>query len=378
MRLTGARVFDLRRGFTERPLCVEGDRIVPDSFGEVCLAGCWLIPGLTDLHFHGCRGADVSDGDPAGLETIATYQLSRGVTQICPAVMTLSTPELLGACGAAAAHLAAGKPGAELAGIHLEGPFLSAAKCGAQNARWLRAPSLSLLDSLLEASQGLVKLMTVAPELDGAMDFIRAAKDLVTVSLGHTEADYGTALAAFQAGARQVTHLFNAMPPFHHRDPGVIGAAADCPEVFCELICDGVHVHPAAVRAAFRMLGAERILMVSDSMRGTGMPDGTYALGGQAVRVEKGCARLADGGLAGSVTDLMDCLKRAVSFGVPLADAVRAAAVNPAGVLGIAGRTGSLEPGKVANIAVLDENLELRAVLFHGKLVAGSLHGIGD
>jgi N-acetylglucosamine-6-phosphate deacetylase len=176
-------------------------------------------------------------------------------------------------------------------------------------------------------------------------------------------------MRAFAAGAKQVTHLFNAMPPLNHREPGVIGAALDTPACMAELICDGVHIHPAVVRAAFRLFGAERMLLVSDTMRAAGMPDGQYTLGGQEVIVRGSTATLADGTLAGSVTDLMSCMKLAVSMGIPLADAVTAAAVNPAKVLGIYNRVGSLEPGKLANFCILDESLSLKAVVFRGGQV---------
>lgn len=374
MILTGGRVFDTRRGFVERDLCLEGDRIAPSAGGKtIDVTGCTLIPGLTDLHFHGCRGADFSDGDPAGLETMAAYELSRGVTQICPAGMTLAAEQLVKICQVAAAHRRAGKPGAELVGVNLEGPFLSEAKKGAQNAAWLQKPNLPQLEALMDASEGLVKLVSVAPEVEGAIGFVREASKKVTVSVAHTTANYEASLAAFQAGAREVTHLYNAMPPFAHRDPGVVGAAFDVPEVRCELICDGVHIHPAVVRATFAMFGRDRMILISDTMRAAGMPDGDYTLGGQAVRVNGKRATLLDGTIAGSVTDLMACMRTAVRFGVPLEDAVTAAAVNPAKVLGIYDRAGSLEDGKDANIAVLDEELELKAVIFHGEVVQGAL-----
>ena len=199
------------------------------------------------------------------------------------------------------------------------------------------------------------------------MAFIPGASKLATVSLAHTTADYDTAMAAFRAGARHVTHLFNAMPPFGHRDPGVVGAAADS-GANVELICDGVHIHPAVVRSVFKLFGAEHVILISDTMRAAGMSDGDYTLGGQAVKVTGNRAVLEDGTIAGSVTDLMACMKTAVSFGIPLADAVRAAAYNPAKVLGIDDQVGTLEPGKQANVVLLDENLELRSVIFHGQV----------
>lgn len=376
MRITGAQVFDIHQGFVAKDLCIEGEKIVREAADPISAKGCYLIPGLTDLHFHGCVGEDFSDGDAAGLARIAAYELSRGVTQICPAGMTLLEDQLSKICAVAAAHRAAGVPGAELAGVHLEGPFLCEAKKGAQNGAWLHDPDLPMLRRLQEAAQGLVKLVTVAPEQPGAMEFIRGAvEDGIVVSIGHTTADYDTACAAMDAGASHCTHLFNAMPPFTHRAPGVIGAAVDHPGVRVELICDGIHIHPSVVRTTFRLFGADRVVLISDSLRATGMPDGQYPFGGQEIVVKGPRATLAHdpNTLAGSVTDLMGCLKTAVSFGIPLADAVTAAAVNPAKVLGIYDQVGSLDIGKTANVAVLGEHLELKAVLFHGNVVAGSL-----
>lgn len=368
MKIIHAQVFDPELGFLTRDVCFQGSLLTPVSTDwEVYdAAGCYVIPGLTDLHFHGCRGADFSDGDGAGLRTMAEYELSRGVTQICPAGMTLEEDALAAACRTAAEYHASGTNGAELVGINLEGPFLSEAKKGGQNGAWLRAPDIRLFRRLNQASGGLVRLVSVAPELPGAMEFIRQASGDAVVSLAHTQSDYDTAMEAFRQGAKQVTHLFNAMEPFLHRAPGVVGAALDSPDCRVELICDGIHIHPSVVRAVFRMFGADRVILVSDSMRATGMPDGEYMLGGQEVTVRGARATLPDGTLAGSATDLMRCLRNAVSFGIPLADAVRAACVNPAKVLGIYHRVGSLEPGKEARLAILNPNLSLKAVFFQG------------
>ena len=371
MRITGGQVFDLQEGFVRRDVCFDG-RLLSNSSADgrtYDASGCYIIPGLTDLHFHGCMGRDFSDADPEGLEIMARYELSRGVTQICPAGMTLLEDQLTKVCQVAADHRDANKPGAELCGINLEGPFLSRAKKGAQNGDWLHAPDVAMLRRLMAASRGLVKLVSVAPEEPGAMEFIEAVEGEVTVSLAHTTADYDTAMEAFRLGARQVTHLFNAMPPFSHRAPGVVGAALDTPICNVELICDGVHIHPSVVRATFKMFGPKRVILVSDTMRAAGMPDGDYTLGGQPVKVKGKHATLADGTLAGSVTNLMNCMRTAVSFGIPLEDAVWAAAVNPARAIGIFSRMGSLEPGKRANVVVLDQNLELKDVFFRGELV---------
>lgn len=369
MRIIGARVFDPGCGFVERELYTDGELVSAYPTGEtVDMSGCIIIPGLTDLHFHGCAGADLSDGDPAGVAAMAEYELARGVTQICPAGMTLPPDRLVKLCEAAAAY--AGAPsGAELLGVNLEGPFLSPQKMGGHKADWLMPPDIELLKRLIAASGGLVRLVTVAPELPGGIGFIREASSLVRVCIGHTAADYDTAREAFNAGAKQATHLFNAMTPFLHREPGAVGAAADDARVSAELICDGVHIHPSVVRAVFTLFGRDRVILVSDSMRGAGVGNGEFDLGGQTVSVKDGRAVLAGGALAGSASDLMACFKKAVSFGIPLEDAVYAAAVNPAKVLGAYDAYGSLDIGKKANAAVLDRELELRGVIFRGRML---------
>lgn len=376
MKITNALVFDPKEGFVARDFCVKDGLIAEDAMGPVSAHGCYVIPGLTDLHFHGCVGEDFSDATPDGLQKMADYELSRGITQICPAGMTLGEDQLTKICQNAAAHRAKNTGGAELVGLHLEGPFLSMAKKGAQNGAYIHDPDSAMLHRLQEAAGGLVKLVTLAPEQPNSLEFIQSARqDGVTVSLGHTTADYDTACAAYKAGARQATHLFNAMPPFTHRAPGVVGAAFDYPEVKVELICDGVHIHPAVVRTVFKLFGSDRVILISDSLRATGMPDGRYPFGGQEIEVHGNRATMADdpNTLAGSVSDLMACLKAAVSFGIPLADAVTAAAVNPAKVLGIYNRLGSLDIGKEANAAILDEHLDLKAVIYHGEVVSGAL-----
>ena len=374
MRITGGQVFDLEQGFVSRDVYFDGEKLEQSSAdGKTYDAsGCYVIPGLTDLHFHGCVGEDFSDATPDGLQKMADYELSRGVTQICPAGMTLGEDQLTRICENAAAHRAKNPGGAELVGLHLEGPFLCKAKKGAQNEAFLHDPDPAMLHRLQQAAQGMVKLVTLAAEQPGALEFIRSAQeDGITVSLGHTTADYDTACAAYEAGARQATHLFNAMPPFTHRAPGVVGAAFDHPQVKVELISDGVHIHPSVVRAVFQLFGAGRVILISDSLRATGMPDGRYPFGGQEIEVHGNRATMADdpNTLAGSVSDLMACMRSAVSFGIPLHDAVRAAAVNPAQVLGVFDRLGSLDVGKTANLAILDQNLNLKDVFFRGQLV---------
>lgn len=333
--------------------------------------GAYAIPGLIDLHFHGCRGDDFCDGSMEAIGRIAEYEASIGVTAIAPATMTLPVPELCRILSTAARYRreasCAGR--ADLVGINMEGPFISTAKRGAQDAKYIIPCDASVCGRFLESSEGLVKLIGIAPEVsENSISFIRQVKNRVHVALAHTDADYETALAAFRAGADHLVHMYNAMPSFRHRAPGVIGAAFDSPHVMCEIICDGVHIHPSAIRAAFRLMGEERMILISDSMRGTGMPDGRYTLGGQGVEVRGRRATLVrDGSLAGSVTNLTDCLRTAVrEAGIPLETAVVCATRNPAKVLGILDHYGTLEAGKIADVVLLDRDLRVRDVIVHG------------
>lgn len=380
MKIIHGLVFHEKTGFTEDTLYTEQRRFSTSTSDDTVIdaAGCYVIPGLIDIHLHGCMGHDFSDGSLNGLTAMAEYELSCGITSICPASMTLSPDMLKRICDCGrtfASQTSSGgsrssSGGSRLVGINLEGPFISYAKCGAQNPDFIRPADVSLLKDLQECAGGLVKLITLAPETQGALDFIRQIKDCdlknISISLGHTESDYETAKKAFETGADHVTHLFNAMPGFTHRAPGVIGAAFDTPDCFAELICDGIHIAPSAVRAAFALFGDDRIVLISDSMRATGLSDGTYTLGGQDVQVKGRHATLADGTLAGSVTNLFDCMRHAVSMGIPLESAVRCATINPARSIGIDGEYGSLEPGKAADFLLLNQNLELVGIYCNG------------
>lgn len=348
--------------------------------------GCYAIPGMIDIHMHGCKGYDFCDGTKEAIEEITKYEASIGVTAIAPATMTLPVEELEHILSVAASYKKeveasggyekgperAAVARADLIGINMEGPFISRAKKGAQDERNIISCDAEICQRFLDAGEGLVKFVGLAPEEnENAVSFIRQMKEKVRISLAHTNADYDTADAAFEAGASHAVHLYNAMPAFTHRAPGVIGAVADHEQVDAELICDGVHIHPATVRATFKMLGAERIVFISDSMRAAGMPDGCYTLGGLDVNVVGHRANLvSDGTIAGSAASLPYCLKTAVQkMGIPLETAVACVTVNPAKSVGEYENYGSITPGKKANVVLLDQDLNVKMVIKDGKRI---------
>ncbi len=341
---------------------------VPAEDGDD-LDGARVIPGLIDLHTHGNSGADFSDGDYEGLRTMAAYSARHGVTSFAPTSMTLPY-ETLATAFAAGRRLADEQPKgcARILGIHMEGPFFSEKKKGAQNAAYLRLPDAAAFRKLYEDCGGLIRIADVAAEIEGAEEFAREVSRLCAVSIAHTDADYEAASRVFDAGASHVTHLFNAMPPLHHRKPGVIGAAAERENVAVELIGDGLHIHPSVIRLAYRLF-PDRLCLISDSLRCCGMPNGEYELGGQPIWLKDRLATLADGTIAGSASNLYDCLLTVIGCGVPLEQAVRSATIVPARELGCADRVGSIEPGKLADFVVCDGALTRRAVYLGGERV---------
>lgn len=337
------------------------------------LDGALVIPGLVDIHVHGCGGADFSDGDYAGLVRMARYLARRGVTSFAPASMTLPYDALDKAFHAAARlHREGLADGARLMGIQMEGPFLSREKRGSQNPAYLRLPDWDRFLRLYDAAEGLLRIVDVAPELPGAVEFTRRASEKCRVSVAHTAAGYDQAAAVFDAGATHLTHLFNAMSGIHHRHPGPIGAASERENVTAELICDGIHVHPSAVRMAFRLFPG-RICLISDALRCCGMADGSYSLGGQEILLSGGVARLTGGAIAGSAADLYQCMRRAVSFGIPREQAVWAATALPARVIGRESETGAIADGRAADFVICGGELEPEAVYLGGKRLEQSV-----
>ncbi len=366
MIIKGGKVFQEDGSFLEQALYINDHRLVDkaeyqDDEKVIDAEGLLVLPGLVDIHSHGAAGEDFSDGNPEGLKKILQYEKRCGITSYCPTSMTFPKERLRQIF--ASIKGAQTEEEAKVVGINMEGPFLDPAKKGAHVEEWIAAPDAAFVRELNQDVDGLVRLVTLAPNMDGAEEFIKEMHEEVCISLGHTAADYDCASRAMKLGAHHVTHLYNAMQPFGHRAPGLIGAAMDDPECMVELICDGYHIHPSAIRAAFRMFGPERVILISDSMRATGMENGTYELGGQEVTVKDRKAVLKDGTLAGSATNLYGCMCKAIEFGIPLEQAIMAATANPARSIGIFDRVGSIRIGKQADLLLVSENLELKRVI---------------
>ena len=334
------------------------------------LGGLYVVPGFIDVHNHGNSGKDFSDGDDEGLKTLARYLAKNGVTSFAPASVTLPESQLKTAYESAARFAKAAPAGcAVLRGIHMEGPFFSEKKKGAQNGAYLQNPNYEMFLRLNEAAEGLIRIADVAPELPGAIEYIEKVSKICAVSIAHTDANYDQSKAAIAAGVTHITHLFNAMPSFLHRAPGVVGAAAESPWVIAELICDGQHVHESVVRAAFSMFGADRLCLISDALSCCGMPKGEYELGGQKIILDGTVARLKDAPdtLAGSANNLFGIFRLALSFGIPAEAAVRMASETPARALGVADEVGSIANGKRADFLVLNGDFSLKTVYLAGS-----------
>ena len=374
MIIQNALVYTPRHTFERGTLFIRNGRIVPFAAPEageevIDAEGLYALPGLVDIHFHGAMGKDFCDGTEEAIQTLADFEASKGVLAICPATMTYPEEFLNHVMDAAAAHKN-GK-GADLVGINMEGPFISPKKVGAQNPEYVQGADAGMFRRLQKRAGGLIKLVDVAPEEPGNLDFIKECHNEVRISIAHTCTDYDTAVQAFEAGATHMTHLYNAMPGITHRAPGpIIAALEEGAEV--ELITDNVHIHPAVVRFTFNTFGDDHVILIADSMMACGLPDGQYSLGGQAVTVHGRRATLTEqeGTIAGSATCLFDCMKRAVQeMGVPLESAVRAATLNPARSIGVDADYGSLEAGRWGNVVLVDDQLNIQTVVRHGQIL---------
>ncbi|MBQ8357953.1 MAG: N-acetylglucosamine-6-phosphate deacetylase [Clostridia bacterium] len=316
------------------------------------MGGATVVAGFVDIHAHGFIGHDVMEGD--GLAEMSAFLAANGTTAWCPTTTTNAVEEIRGVISAPVPQ-----KGAHVLGFHLEGPYISHKYCGALNTDFAKAPDLADFAGL----EDQIALMTVAPDLPDAMEFIRNAP--YPISVGHTAADYDVAREAFRAGAKCVTHIFNAMPPMHHREPSVVGAALT-ENAYVQVICDGIHIHPAVILALYRMFGSDRMMLISDAISAAGLADGHYMLGGKAVIVKNGVARNTAGALSGSTVTLAECVRRAVSFGIPRAEALKMASETPAKFLGV--KKGRVAPGYDADLLVVDDGLNVVETILCNQL----------
>jgi N-acetylglucosamine-6-phosphate deacetylase len=382
-------VMRARRAFTpfeeipDAVVVVQGSKIaaigargkidLPRGVREVLAPGQTVVPGFVDIHIHGAGGRDVMEGTRESLEIISATVAARGTTSLVATTVTASEKETRESVADIAnfilhsSEFPARELSAEILGIHFEGPFISPARRGVHPAKWIARPSPEMLAQFLEAARGTAQILTLAPELPGALDLIAVARRAgLVVSLGHTDATYEQAQAGIEAGASHAAHVFNAMRPFSHRGTGVIGAVLTSPKVSAELIADGVHVDEPAMRILIELKSPERVILVSDGMSATGMPDGKYQLGMFEVKVSGGVARNAEGKLAGSTLTLDRALRNIVALGVPLSSALRMLTANPARQIGLGTRKGILAPGADADLVFLDEKLEVAGVMTRG------------
>lgn len=361
----------IRQGCVE----VDGERISAVAEFPTIRDGHWIVPGFVDMHCHGGGGHTFTSGDPDAALGAAEFHLTHGTTSVLASLVTAPHEQLRTVTSALAPLVEKGL----LAGIHYEGPYLSAVRCGAQNPDFLRDPSADELTELLDVGGGAVRMVTLAPERPGALDAIRllVARGVVA-AVGHSDATYDQTLLAVEAGASVGTHLFNGMRSPHHREPGSVFALLNSANVVCELIADGIHLHPGTLTFAASVAGPERAALVTDAMAAAGMTDGEYELGGQAVTVVDGVARLAvrgedagstPGTIAGSTLTMDEALRQAVAAGVSVPDAARMAATTPAQAIGLGDRIGRLLPGWRADLVVLDDNLRVVRVMRGGAWV---------
>lgn len=371
MILKNALVMDENFGLKELDIRIENEKIAEIGTGlagdeTLDFSGKYILPGFVDTHIHGANGIRIEDavGDH---NKMTVFEASQGVTSIAIAADTAEFSDILDQIERATV-LSQKCRGAKIVAIHAEGPFLSQSKKGAMDSRYILKPDNEKLDKMIEAGKGMLKLITIAPDNEGSIEFIRYAKSKgLVVSMGHTDSDYETATAAIDAGATQLTHTFNAMRPINHREPGILGAVFENDDVKCEVICDYIHLHPAIIKMIYKIKGADKINMISDSGTAAGLDISEFEVNGVKRYIKDGVVRLADGTIAGSARTLLDGVKNLVSSGIPLEDVSKMASLNPAKTLGLDDEIGSISVGKFADLVVLDKDLNVCKTFINGK-----------
>lgn len=371
--IKNAKVLNKDFEFVDSDVSIDGGKIIKIgnnlNEGEIIDAcGGYVLPGFVSVHTHGAVGFDATDDGAEGINEMSKFWAKSGTTTFLPATTTALEDVLANAMSRIADAIEAGCEGATVAGINMEGPYLSAKYKGAHREGWLRSPNEVDFGKMQEAARGHIKLVTLAPEVDGAVDFVKEYGDKVSISLGHTGASYEQCVAAFDAGATHVTHMFNAMPSIHHRNLSLIAAAFD-KGANVEIIGDGLHVKPTVVKMAIQAFGYDKVVLVTDSINATGLPEGRYEFCGYEVTLKNGIALQDDGTICGGTSTLLQCVKNVVEWGIPLEMAVKMASYNPAAAIGMEDTIGSIAVGKDADIIIASDELEIKNVFVKGRKI---------
>lgn len=369
MIIKNATVYDESFEPIKTDIEIENEKIKslsPTDADGIDFSGCVIIPGFIDIHIHGCNYADVTDGKPDSAAKMSKWLAQNGITSFCPTTMTLPD-ELIKKSAEYIAKTIGKEEGAYIHGINMEGPFISYEKKGAQDGKYIKDPDIKLLTEVNDICP--VKLIDIAPEKRGAMEFAKSASKICTVSAAHTTVDYAKGKEAFAFGVSHATHLYNAMSGLGSREAGMVGAVLDSTDITAEIICDGIHISPATLRITFKALGEDRTVVISDATMSAGLEAGEYLLGGQKI-YKTDAARLADGTLAGSSTNLFEEFQNLLKFGIPLKQAIKSLTINPAKVIGVDKITGSIAAGKNADLLILSDNFStIKSVYIKGKKV---------